>query len=80
MDIDFLAAQTKNEIDNLITIFTTICKIEYTEDAVIFDYKNIDATEITKNGNYKGIRVNVTGSLDTIKQRIQIDIGFGDKI
>ncbi len=80
MDIDFLAAKTKNEIDNLINIFANICKIEYNEDAVIFDYKNIDATEIVKNGNYKGVRVNITGKLDTIKQRIQIDIGFGDKI
>lgn len=78
MDIDFLAENIKNETENLKEIFAEICKINYENDAVTFDCENIDAQEIIKQGNYNGIRINLTGKLDTIKQRIQIDIGFGD--
>jgi hypothetical protein len=80
MDIDFLAAKINSETSNLKDIFTTVCKIVYYDDAVIFDSNSIETNEIIKNGNYNGIRINVTGNLDSIQQRIQIDIGFGDKI
>jgi len=80
IDIDFLAMQTDNDKDSVKNIFSKICRIEYKEDAVTFDYQNITVTEITKQANYKGIRINVIGKLDTIKQRIQIDVGFGDKV
>ena len=80
MDIDFLAENIKNETENLKKIFGEICKVQYENDAVTFDFESIDASEIIKQGNYNGIRINLTGKLDTIKQRIQIDIGFGDKV
>ncbi len=78
IDIDFLALKTDNDKNYVKNIFSEICRIEYQADAVTFDYHDITVTEITKQANYKGIRINVTGKLDTIKQRIQIDIGFGD--
>ena len=80
MDIDFLASNTLNETGNLKIVFTEICQIDYKDDAVAFDYEKIETSEIIKQGNYNGIRVKVTGKLDTIKQNIQIDIGFGDKV
>ena len=57
-----------------------ICQIEYAADAVLFDYSNIDISEIIKQGNYNGIRIKLIGKLDTIIQNIQVDIGFGDKV
>jgi len=78
IDIDFLATQTNNDKNNIKNIFSEICRIEYKKDAVTFDNQEITVTEITKQANYNGIRINVTGKLDTIKQRIQINIGFGD--
>ncbi len=80
IDIDFLAMKTDNDQNYVKYIFSEICKIEYVDDAVSFDYQDITATEITKQANYNGIRINIAGKLDTIKQRIQIDIGFGDKV
>ncbi|MCD4793799.1 MAG: nucleotidyl transferase AbiEii/AbiGii toxin family protein [Bacteroidales bacterium] len=80
IDIDFLAINTDNEQNYIKCIFSEICKIEYKKDAVTFDSQNIIVTEIGKRANYSGIRINLTGKLDTIKQRIQIDIGFGDKV
>ena len=78
IDIDFLAIKTDNDQNYVKYIFSEICGIEYKNDAVTFDYQDITVTEITKQANYNGIRINITGKLDTIKQRIQIDIGFGD--
>jgi predicted nucleotidyltransferase component of viral defense system len=80
MDIDFLALNTINETKNIKVIFKEICRIEYVDDAVTFDFEEIETSEIIKQGNYNGIRVKITGKLDTIKQNIQIDIGFGDKV
>jgi predicted nucleotidyltransferase component of viral defense system len=80
MDIDFLASNTSNEAENLKNIFCEICQIDYQGDAVTFDYESIETSEIIKQGNYNGIRIKVAGKLDTIKQNIQIDIGFGDKV
>jgi len=80
MDIDFLAMSTKNDLENLTTVFSDISKIQHGNDAVNFDFQNITAKEIIKQGNYLGIRISLTGKLDTIKQSIQIDIGFGDKV
>lgn len=39
MDIDFLAINTKNEIENLKTIFSEICQIHSDEDAVNLTFK-----------------------------------------
>ncbi len=80
MDIDFLASNTRNETENIKEIFKEICQIDYKDDAVTFDYEKIETSEIIKQGNYNGIRIKITGKLDTIKQNIQIDIGFGDKV
>ena len=80
MDIDFLATNTENEPKNLKAIFSNICKINYDVDAVTFDNQTISVSEIIKQGNYNGIRISLIARLDTIKQRIQIDIGFGDKV
>ncbi|MDF1550706.1 MAG: nucleotidyl transferase AbiEii/AbiGii toxin family protein, partial [Bacteroidales bacterium] len=49
-------------------------------DAVTFDYQNLEVEEIIKQANYNGVRITTVGHLDTIKQRLQIDIGFGDKV
>ena len=80
MDIDFLASNTRNETENIKAIFKEICKIDYEDDAVTYNYEEIETSEIIKQGNYNGIRIKITGKLDTIKQNIQIDIGFGDKV
>ena len=80
IDIDFLAINTNNDQNYIKYILSEICKIKSDSDAVSFDYNNIIIKEIIKQSNYNGLRINITGKLDTITQRIQIDIGFGDKI
>lgn len=45
-----------------------------------FDTDSIKTDAINENRVYKGIRLHVTAQLDTVRQKIAMDIGFGDVI
>lgn len=77
LDIDLLANHIRANEAILKEVFTEICSINFF-DGVVFDYDNIEITEIIKDGNYSGIRVKVIARLGNIKQKMQIDIGAGD--
>ena len=47
---------------------------------MFFDTDTLEAKEITINKEYHGVSVTVIAHLDSIKQFISIDIGFGDVI
>ena len=78
MDIDFLGTNIPNEVKFIVSAFREICAMSYPHDAVVFDISSIVAEEIASQDQYPGIRLFVIAGLDTIRQRIQIDIGFGD--
>lgn len=80
MDIDMLARQIGNNKEIITQIFRAICNIKYEDDCVIFDTKSIEITDIAKDAKYHGVRILIDARLDTIRQRLQIDIGFGDVI
>jgi len=77
-DIDFLGTDIPNEINFIETAFKEICSVNHHQDAVVFNTGSIVAEEITGQDKYPGIRLFVHANLDTIRQRIQVDIGFGD--
>lgn len=76
-DIDFLAYQIPNDMENIKEIFKNICKIEY-NDGVVFDYDSVLVEEIRKEAEYKGARVKLTGYLGKAKETLWVDIGFND--
>ncbi len=76
-DIDFLAYQISNDIENIEEIFKKICKIEY-NDGTIFDPNSVFIEEIKREAEHRGIRVKLTGYLGKAKEIIWIDIGFYD--
>ncbi|MDR1370346.1 MAG: nucleotidyl transferase AbiEii/AbiGii toxin family protein [Dysgonamonadaceae bacterium] len=80
LDIDFLGLDFSNEMDNIKNAFIEILSIECEEDGVIFDAKSIVTTELIGNKRYAGIRVSYIAHLDSVRQQMQIDIGFGDII
>ncbi len=45
-----------------------------------FDSENVEVKVIDEDGEYKGLRVKFNAYLENSRQRIQIDVGFGDKI
>lgn len=77
-DIDFLGVKVKNDLANIKHVFMEICRIECAEDGVQFDAASIKTEEITEEKDYAGIRVSFVAGLDTIKQVMKMDIGFGD--
>lgn len=78
MDIDFLGAHLANDVNILKNVFAEICKIQYFEDCAWFDSSTITAESISENSKYQGIRIYIQSGFDTIRQRLQIDVGFGD--
>lgn len=78
-DIDFLGHQVPNNLDAIHSIFKEVCIIG-DDDAVTFDVTSIKVERIKEEDKYEGIRVHIDGGFDTIKQSLQIDIGFGDII
>lgn len=80
MDIDILAKHVVNDKETLKNIFKDICSVKYDDDCVNFDAANIIVTDIAEEKKYSGIRLSIKARIDTIKQLLQVDIGFGDII
>ncbi|ANH81691.1 hypothetical protein A8C56_12480 [Niabella ginsenosidivorans] len=79
VDIDLSGNKIPNEIKDLEKIFKEIAGIAC-DDAVTFYSETIKGQIITEHSDYSGIRLTFIAALDTIRQNIQIDIGFGDKV
>jgi predicted nucleotidyltransferase component of viral defense system len=78
-DMDFLGDGINNNVEEVKVIFMEICEI-VDDDAVFFDSMSISVEPINENNRYEGVRLFIEGGFHTIKQRIQIDVGFGDII
>jgi hypothetical protein len=80
LDIDLLARNIDNDKENVKNIFKQICEINYRNDCVHFDSDSITVSDIAKEKKYSGVRLLIDTQFDTVRQPIQIDIGFGDVI
>lgn len=79
MDVDMLARQTANTIENLERIVRECCEIEI-DDGVLFNPVSVRGEAINKDAEYQGVRVRAQGTLGKIKLNVQIDFGFGDVV
>ena len=79
-DIDFLGNHISNDLDAVKAMFASIVNIPCDEDGVHFDSEHIEAINITEFKEYHGVRLTILALLDTIRQTISIDIGFGDVV
>ena len=77
-DIDFLCVKIKNDMEQIKDIFIEICALPCKEDGVNFDTGTITTETITEGRVYAGINISLVAYLDTIRQVLNIDIGFGD--
>lgn len=76
-DIDFLAEDISNDLNNIEKAFKRICSIEC-EDGITYDINGITVERIKEDAEYEGIRVKINSLLGKARELIQIDIGFGD--
>lgn len=79
LDIDFLGMKIKNDVDTIKNVFSEILAISC-EDGVSFDISTIDSEEINESKAYQGVRVTFLARLESIRQTMKMDIGFGDVI
>ena len=80
LDIDFMATRINNDKENIKRIIKEICNVDCVTDGTSYDADTIEAENITVNKEYHGVRVSVVAHLDTARQRISMDIGFGDVV
>lgn len=78
-DIDFLGESISNKAEEVRDIMKNILSVRY-DDGLEFDSKNIETENIADDNEYGGIRVKVNVRLGTARERIQIDVGFGDRM
>ena len=78
-DIDFLGSSISNDINDIKEVVKEILEIEF-EDGLKFDTDSVEAENIVEDGDYNGIRVKFYAYMENSKERVQLDIGFGDKI
>ena len=77
IDVDLLGTQISNDIEVLCEVFREICTVQ-SEDEVVFNQKSIVGELITQQDKYNGVRLYIDATFHTIRQRLQIDVGFGD--
>lgn len=80
VDIDFTGNRINRDMSHIHSIFTEICQINDKSDGIRFDQDEIQAGEINENRIYKGVRLTITARMDTIRQPLSVDIGFGDAV
>jgi predicted nucleotidyltransferase component of viral defense system len=78
-DIDFLARQISNEINNIAQVFSDICLITC-NDGLKFDGENLITENIKEDADYQGVRIRINCHLGQAKKTLHVDIGFGDII
>lgn len=76
-DIDFLGKSIENSEEFTRKVFEEIISIEL-DDGILFE--ELETERIKEDADYEGIRLNIDCKLGKIKKRIQIDIGYGDKV
>ena len=77
-DIDFLGTHINNDGEQIKSIFAKIMAVQCDEDGILFDSESIEVENITQDKEYHGLRLSINASLDSVRQRISMDIGFGD--
>lgn len=78
VDLDFLGTHISRDIENIKNVFNEILSYDFPDDGVVFLPESINASEITVNKEYHGVRLVFSAKIDTMIQAVSIDIGFGD--
>lgn len=80
LDVDFMGNHISNDKDAIIAAFKEIAIQGVNDDGVKFLPDSVEASDIAVERKYPGVRISITGSLDTIRKNLTFDIGFGDVI
>ena len=80
LDIDFMGSCINNDRESVQLVMKEICEITYEQDGVIFLSETLQISDITVENKYPDIRITLTATLDSVRQDMTMDIGFGDVV
>lgn len=80
LDIDFMGCHIENDKQNILEAFKRIADLEYEEDGIQFLSESMTADDITVEKEYPVVRISMIGKLGTYRQKLTVDVGFGDII
>lgn len=78
-DIDFLGRATSSETEQLVQAVTEVGRLGLI-DGVHYDLESVAGQEIQAGAEHGGVRIEMDGYLGQARERIRIDIGFGDAL
>ncbi len=78
-DIDFLGNAIQNQREEIEQVIGEIIGI-HCDDGLLFGLDSIVSEDIVEGAAYHGVRIKFDVFLKKSKERVQLDIGFGDRI
>lgn len=78
-DLDLLAYLPAEE-EPVATCFRALCSVKIADDGLRFLPDTLRVEEIRERGEYGGIRIHLEARLTNARIKLQVDLGFGDKI
>jgi hypothetical protein len=79
-DVDLEALALRPDLGELAAAFRAIAETRADDDGVRFDPGSVTVDTIREDDRYGGLRGHVVAQLEGARDRIQIDIGFGDAV
>ena len=80
LDVDLLGINFPSKPELLRSMFADICLQACPEDGITFDIDSIQVNDIMNDKEYLGLHVKIQANLDSIRQWVAIDVGFGDSV
>ncbi len=78
-DIDFLGTSISNDAEEVAKMIKEILTLDC-GDGVAFAPDSVETEDIAEGKMYHGVRIKFLAYIQNIRERIQLDIGFGDVI
>ncbi len=78
-DIDLLGFAAP-DLANLAGVIRDICSQSVDPDGLTFDAESVETVAIREENAYGGVRCTVLAKLGSARQKLQIDVGYGDSI
>ncbi|HRW25554.1 MAG TPA: nucleotidyl transferase AbiEii/AbiGii toxin family protein [Spirochaetia bacterium] len=78
-DIDVLGNGIANDAGTIRSVFASIVRLD-ADDGLRFDDQAMTADAIVEGADYHGVRIRIPCYLGTIRNGVQVDVGFGDAV
>ena len=61
-------------------VFRDLCAVEVQPDGLVFQPDSVNGERIKNEEKYEGVRLHMTALLEKSRIKLQIDVGFGDRV